>query len=277
MEQISMPVLNVARAKEVTPETIISPIEQRSSQNTSNSPMGQSPFSQHPSMQNSLPSSISPFGSMNRNTIPPMNNDLAGPYTPMQAGFYDNEPMSQFHRNQPSTYPPPVQQPTQSNYTANRGAPYNMSSYNSYDSAAASNQFVPINPPTPRTNYQFSQSTSPEALYTGGMRPPPTSQPRTTSFAQQQQQSSYPTSTTYPQQGQFPTSNDHYGYHQSSNSPPYSQAQGRQSIEAQVAMTYGQIEDLTFPQQQQQGAVRGMYGQQHQQQQHQGGRGGYGY
>ncbi|KAL8671472.1 MAG: hypothetical protein Q9168_004022 [Polycauliona sp. 1 TL-2023] len=276
MEQISMPVLNVARAKEVTSNTIVSPIEQRS-QNSSNSPMGQSPFSQTPSIQHSLHSSISPFGSAPRNTIPPMNNDLSGPYTPMQAGFYDNEPMSQFHRNQPSTYPP-VQQQQQPNpnysATANRGAPFNMSSYNTYDSTAAfNNQFVPINPPTPRTTYQYSQSTSPEALYSGGMRPPPTSQPRTASFVnQQQQQPSYPTSTTYPQQGQFPTSNDRYGYH-GSNSPPYSsQAQRSQSIEAQVAMTYGHIEDLTYQQPQ-----RGVYGQQQQQQQQHGGRGGYGY
>lgn len=273
MEQISMPVLNVAKAKEVTPETIISPIEQRSSQNNSNSPIGQSPFSQNPSMQHSLHSSISPFGNMNRSTIPHVN-DLSRPYAPVQAGFYDNEATSQFHRNQSSTYPPPVQQQSPPNYSANRGAPYNMSSYNTYDSGAASNQFVPINPPTPRTTYQYSQSTSPEALYTGGMRPPPTSQPRTSSFASQPQHPTYPTSTTYPQQGQFPTSNDHsYRYqHTANNSPPmtsYSQAQATQSMEAQVAMTYGQIEDLTFPQQPAQG-VRSMYGQQQ-------ARGGYGY
>ncbi|CAO1606213.1 hypothetical protein XANCAGTX0491_009714 [Xanthoria calcicola] len=267
MEQISMPVLNVVKAKEVTPETIISPIEQRSSQNHSNSPVGQSPFSQNPSMQHSLPSSASRFGNMNRSTIPP-TNDLSGSYTPMQAGFYDNESMSQFHRNQPSTYPPPVQQQY-------RGpSQYNMSSYNTYDSGAESNQFVPINPPTPRTTYRYSQSTSPEALYTGGMRPPPTSQPRNSSFGGQQQHPAYPTTTTYPQQGQFPTSNHHhYGYHQPSNqSPPmpsYSQAQTTQSMEAQVAMAYGQLEDSTFPPQPSAG-VRSMYGQQQ-------GRGGYGY
>ncbi|CAL8582670.1 hypothetical protein XPA_008321 [Xanthoria parietina] len=267
MEQISMPVLNVVKAKEVTPETIISPIEQRPSQNYSNSPVGQSPFSQNPSMQHSLHSSASPFGNVNRSTVSP-TNDLAGPYTPMQAGFYDNESMSQFQRNQPSTYPPPVQQ--QYHGTSQ----YNMPSYNTYDSGAASNQFVPINPPTPGTTYRYSQSTSPEALYTGGMRPPPTSQPRNSSFGGQQQHPAYPTTTTYPQQGQFPTSNDHhYGYHQPSNqSPPmpsYSQAQTTQSMEARVAMAYGQIDDLAFSQQPSAG-VRSMYGQQQ-------GRGGYGY
>ncbi|KAL8781314.1 MAG: hypothetical protein Q9213_006063 [Squamulea squamosa] len=269
MEQISMPVLNVAKAKEVTPETIISPIEQRSSQNTSNSPVGQSSFSHSASMQHSLPSSISPFGNMSRNTIPPMS-DLSGPHIQTQAGFYDNE-ASQFGRNQPSTYPRPLQQQS-SPYSATRGAPYNMSSYNTYDSGAAPSQFVPINPPTPGTTYQYSQSTSPEALYSGGMHPPPTSQPRTSSFAGQQHPS-YPTSTTYPQQGQFPTSNDNYGYHQQHTlrgSPPmapYSQTQATQSIEAQVAMAYGQIEDLTFAQAPH--GMRGSFGQQ--------GRGGYRY
>ncbi|KAL9027502.1 MAG: hypothetical protein Q9180_007322 [Flavoplaca navasiana] len=184
----------------------------------------------------------------------------------MQAGFYDNEPMSQYHRNQPSTYPPPVQQQSPPHFPANCGAQYNMSSYNNYGSGATSTQFVPINPPASRTNPQYTQSTSPEALYTGSMRPPPTSQPRTASFAGQQQQHSYPTTTTYPQQGQFPASNDHnYGYHQNSNHGPpmpssYSQAQNTQSMEA--AMTYGQIEDLTFAQPPP--GVRGAYGRQQQ-------------
>ncbi|KAL8772319.1 MAG: hypothetical protein Q9209_002531 [Squamulea sp. 1 TL-2023] len=270
MEQISMPILSVAKAKEVTPETIISPIEQRSSQNTSNSSVGQSPFSHSASMQHSLHSSNSPFGNMSRNTIHPMS-DLSGPHTQMQASFYDNQPMSQLGRNQTSTYPPSVQQQSPP-YSTNRGAPYSMSSYNTYDSGAASSQFVPVNPPTPGTTYQYSQSTSPEALYSVGMRPPPTSQPRTSSFAGQQH-SSYPTSTTYPQQGQFPTSNDNYGYlqqHTLRESPPmapYSQTQATQTIEGHVAMAYGQVEDLTFPPAPH--GMRSLFGQQ--------GRGGYRY
>ncbi|KAL8675869.1 MAG: hypothetical protein Q9186_007542 [Xanthomendoza sp. 1 TL-2023] len=279
MEQISMPVLTVAKAKEVTPETIISPIEQRTSQNNTNSPTGQSPFAaQNSSMRSSLHSSVSPFGNVSRSTVTPMG-DLSGQYTPITAGFYDNEPMSQFGRNHPSTYPPPVQQPSPP-YTANRGAPYNMSSYNTYDSrAATTNHFHPINQPAaaaaaaPRTTYQYTQSTSPEALYTGGMRPPPTSQPR---FAGgQQQPPAYPTTTTFPQQGQFSTANDNrYGYGgQQRGSPPmptYSQPQATQSIEAQVAMAYGPMQDLSFEQQPRLGG-RGVYGQQ------QGGGGGQGY
>ncbi|KAL8811454.1 MAG: hypothetical protein Q9200_001774 [Gallowayella weberi] len=258
MEQISMPVLTVAREKEVTPETIISPIEQRSSQNTTNSPIGQSPFAQNPSMPSSLHSSISPFSNVNRSTVTPMG-DLSSQYTPITAGFFDNEPVSQFGRNQPSTYPPPMQQPSPP-YTANRGAPYNMSSYSTYDSGATTNHFHPINQSAPPpTSYQYSQSTSPEGLYTGGMRPPPTSQPR---FAGQQQHSAYPTTTTFPQQGQFSTSNERYAYGQR-GSPPipnYSQPHTTQNIEAQVGMGYGSLGDLSFEQPRLGG--RGVYGQQ---------------
>ncbi|KAL8948186.1 MAG: hypothetical protein Q9222_005602, partial [Ikaeria aurantiellina] len=228
MEQISMPVLNVAKAKEVTPETIISPIEQRSSQNTSNSPIGQSPFNQNPSIQSSLHSSMSPYGNLSRSTVTPMG-DLPGSFAPIQTGFYDNEPMSQFRNTQPSTYPPPPQHQPQPNYPSARSAPYNMNVYNSYDSTSSgNNQFVPINPhqAASRGSYQYSQpTTSPESLYTGGMRPPPTSQPRTASFASQH--GSYPSSTTYPQQGQFPTTSagESYGvYHHQNPSPPMGRA-----------------------------------------------------
>ena len=268
MEQISMPVLNITKAKEVTPETIISPIEQRMSQNTSNSPIGQSPYSQNPSGH----SSISPYGNVPRNTVGPMG-DLTGSFNAMQTGFYDNEPISQFQRNQASTYPQPHQQ-SQTNYTAGRGTPYNMSSYVYNPSAASPAQFVPVNP-APRSNFQYPpQTSSPENLY-GGMRPPPTSQPRTASFmSSQQQPNAYPTSTTYPQQGQFATSvdNGNYAYHgTSARTPPmsgFSQSQPSQSMGA-PAPYYGQVEDLSYPPTSGAGDVYGQQGQ--------GGGQGYGY
>ncbi|KAL8777976.1 MAG: hypothetical protein Q9194_002248 [Teloschistes cf. exilis] len=209
MEQISMPVLNVAKAKEVTPETIISPIEQRTSQNTSNSPIGQSPYGQNPSIQSSLHSSISPFGSMGHSSVTPMG-DMGGYSTPMPTNFYDDESMNHCQRTQASTYPPPIpQQQVQPNYSANRGTPYNVSSYNTYTSGpTAPGQFVSINPPQQqqqqqmRSTYPYpTQSTSPENLYASSMRPPPTSQPRTTSSFMshhQQQQQNRPYSTNPP-------------------------------------------------------------------------------
>ncbi|KAL8842749.1 MAG: hypothetical protein Q9170_000405 [Blastenia crenularia] len=273
MEQISMPVLSIAKAKEVTPETIISPIEQRAARNHSNSPIGQSPFSQKPSIHSSLHSSVSPYGSMPRNTVTPMG-DLSGSLSPLQTGFYDNQPPSQFHRVQASTYPQPQQQAA-SNYTTARVTPHNLSAY-AYDSTASSNQFVPINQST-RATFQYPpQTSSPEKLY-GGMRPPPTSQPRTASFFPQQQ-NAYPSSTTYPHQGQFPTTSDNsnnntYGYNRSSHSPPmpgFSQGLSSQSMGAPAPVTYGQVEDLSFAQAPM--GPGGVYGQQGQ-----GGGQGYGY
>ncbi|KAI4149711.1 MAG: hypothetical protein L6R39_002436 [Caloplaca ligustica] len=261
MEQISMPVLNIAKAKEVTPETIISPIEQRTSQHPSNSPVGHSPFSQNPSMHSSLHSSMSPYG---RGAVTPMG-DLSGQYTPMQAGLYDNQPLSQFQRSQPSTYPPP-QQPSPPGYPSSRGVPYNTSSYGTYDSGAPSSQFVSVNQ-VPRSSFQYpTQSSSPEALYSG-MRPPPTSQPRTGPFMPPQHDT-YPSSTTYPQQGQFATAQDTYGFHGAGQNA-FTQSQPPQSMGAQAPNAYPQVEDLSFSQLPPGGG--GLYGQ------HGQGGQGYGY
>ena len=97
MEQISMPVLGIVEKKDVTPETIISPIEQRNSQQPSMSPSLHSPFAH-------APSSISHYG-MPASVLPTH-------YTPMQspAAYYNpaiaqNPTISAYHRNG-ATYPP---------------------------------------------------------------------------------------------------------------------------------------------------------------------------
>ncbi|KAI4113786.1 MAG: hypothetical protein LQ345_005314, partial [Seirophora villosa] len=255
MEQISMPVLSIAKAKAVTPETIISPIEQRASQNISNSPVGQTPFPQHPSIQSSMHPSVSPFGNMPRSNVA-RRNDLSGSY----AGFYDNEHISQFQRNQPSTYPPPQQQPP-TNFSSGHGTAYSMPSYNSYASGAPSDQFVSVNP-SQKMNVQYHpQSSSPEAMYGGG-RPPPTSQPRNGSFMAPHH-NPYTSSTTYPHQGHFAAVSDSYGYHdagQGASLPSYSQSQHPQSMGAQAPVGYGPNEDLGFAQAPT--GVGGAYGQQ---------------
>ncbi|KAI4288837.1 MAG: hypothetical protein L6R35_001899 [Caloplaca aegaea] len=265
MEQISMPVLSIAKAKEVTPETVISPIEQRASQNTSNSPIGKGPFSQQPSIQSSIHPSMSSFGNMPRSHVGPMSDQL-GSYVSMQSSLYDNAPLSQFQRNQPSTYPPPQQQP-QNNFSSGRGTAYNVSSYNSYDSGGSPNQFVSINP-APGKNFQYpTQTSSPEALY-GGMRPPPVSQPRNGSFMSPHH-NPYSLSASYSQQGQFAAVSDNYGYHnagQSASLSSFSRSQPPQSMGAQAPVRYGQIEDSSFAQAPP--GVGGVYGQQGQ---------GYGY
>ncbi|KAL9002418.1 MAG: hypothetical protein Q9188_004645 [Gyalolechia gomerana] len=267
LEQISMPVLALAKAKEVTPETLISPIEQRTSQ-SSNPPMDQSSLSQNPSVRSPLHSTMPPYGNMPHSMVAPMGN-LSGSFNPTQTGLYDNEPISQFHRNQASTYPQPQQQ-SQPRYAAGRGTPYKMSSY-AYDyNNASSNQFVSINQGTSSGFNYLPQSPSPENLY-GGLRPPPTSQPRTASFVPQHQ-NTYPSSTTYPQQGHFSTSanNNNYGYHGSRQSPPtsgFSQGLVSPSVGTPAPIAYGQVEGLSFAQ-----APAGGSGQQEQ-----GGGQGYGY
>ncbi|KAI4193250.1 MAG: hypothetical protein LQ346_003972 [Caloplaca aetnensis] len=251
MEQISMPVLNIAKAKEVTPETIISPIEQRTSQNTSSSPAGQSPFAQNAAMHPVHPT-VSPYGGSNVNPM----GDLSSQYARMQTSYYPQEPTSRFQRNQPSTYPPPQQQSPPS-YSSGRGAPYNMTSYNTYDPGAA-NHFVPVNQ-APRSSLQYAtQTSSPEAIY-GGTRPPPTSQPRSGTFFSPQH-NAYPSSTTYPQQGQFASASDTYGYHGAAQTTSFSQSQPQQPMGAPAPMTYGQIEDLSYAHAPP--GVGGMYGQQ---------------
>ena len=251
MEQISMPVLNVAKAKEVTPETIISPIEQRT-QNTSNSPVGQTPFNQNPPLPASLHPSLSPFGSMSGNSVTPMP-DLPGSFTPMQAqaGYYDGQGTSQFQRSQASTYPPPVPQPPNPNYSSNRGSPYNMSAYGTYDSGSTGSQFVPVNAQNQRSQLRYANSSSPENLYpSSSMGPPPTSQPRPTAFMNQHQQHrSYPSTDTYPQQRQFVSpAAERYGF-RSNNSPPIvTFAPSSQAMGAQAPLAYGQIQDLSYSQ-----------------------------
>lgn len=263
MEQISMPVLNLAKAKEVSPETTISPIEQRPQTGISSaSAMGFVP-------------SKSSYGNMPHNIVSPMG-DLSVSFNPTQTGFYDNAPISQFQRNQPSTYPQPQQHP-QSNYTSRRDPPYEMTSY-AYDyNNTSANQFVPISQDS-RSSFQYpQQSSSPENLYPG-LRPPPTSQPRTLSFTPQQQ-GTYPSSSTYPQQGQFSTTanNNSYPYHAASRQSPtttgYSQGLASPSVGTQAPVGYGQgtIEDLSFPQ----APTAGGYGQHGRGSQ--GGARGYGY
>ncbi|KAL8939480.1 MAG: hypothetical protein Q9216_003332 [Gyalolechia sp. 2 TL-2023] len=263
MEQISMPVLAIAKAKEVTPETLISPIEQRISQST-NSSVVQSPFSQKPLGPSPPYSSMPPYGNMSHHMVPPMG-DLSASYTPAQNGFYDNGSMSQFQRNQASTYPQPQQQ-AHSNYTTSRGTPYKMPSY-AYDyNNASSNQFVPINQGS-NPGFQYPpQSSSPENLYGGLRPPPPSSQPRTASFVPQPQVT-YPPSTAYaPTTGHFPSSmdNSNYGYHGSRPNPSTSAfSQGlvtpSTGARAQAPVAYGAVEGMSFPR-----APAGGYGQQRQ-------------
>lgn len=93
MEQISMPVLKVVREKDVTPETIVSPMEQRFSPQTISSP----PMRRSLPEDSQVASAMSAYKQAVRNAA---GTEATLASVPGAAG-----PLS---RHQPSTYPPPV-------------------------------------------------------------------------------------------------------------------------------------------------------------------------
>ncbi len=235
MEQISMPVLGVVSQKEVTSETIISPIEQRMvSQQNSISPTVQSPFTHTSS------SSLSPFGMpvgsvgempTGFTAMTPQNNYFAGATEPQTTKYQQ--------RVSPNTYPPPghaqhlATSYTQQHRGSASGSPFPvpqshtspshsqtpMSDYSSSFRATPTPQFNPVNASSRGFNHhQQAQppTQSPENIQ-GGLQPP-TSQPRAMpydngegfQYVPQQQQTFSPiegnayqfgnaTSSSYPQ------------------------------------------------------------------------------
>lgn len=167
MEQISMPVLGVVKQKEVTPETMISPIEHRmASQQASMSPSAaHSPFTQ---------GAMSPYGM----PVSPMDG-LPPSYTqmPNSGSYYSSSPRQDnmvYQRSSPSTYPPPSHsQQLAAAYAQRSGSPYAVSEYSSYAGSPTS-QFTSINAQS--RGYPNPQASS--ADYSG-LRAP-TSQPRST-------------------------------------------------------------------------------------------------
>ena len=194
MEQISMPVLGIVRMTEVTPETVISPIEQRMvSKQNSNSPPVQSPFTR--ASAPSISSLGMPVGSMS--TMPtgftamtPQNNYFAGAQEPQTTKYQ--------RRVSPSTYPPSGHEHLAASYTQQHrananGSPFPipqsqaslthpqnpMSDFNRSFDVLTTPEFNPVNASergfgNPRQAPPPTQS--PENIQ-GGLQPP-TSQPR---------------------------------------------------------------------------------------------------
>lgn len=233
MEQISMPVLNVVKQKDVTPETIISPIEQRLSQQTSMSPTVQSPLSQNAP-------SLLPYGGVESigefpPAFPPLPSQSQNSYF---GDSTDARPVGQYPRSQPSTYPP-------AGHPTNQGAGYAQSretsfmpSYHPYGDSPGQ-QFVSV-------NRGFSPHTSsPENLF-GGMRAP-TSQPRSTPYGTEDAYR-----TTYQQQHQ---------HQQQQHQLPHQQQQVAYSspVEAPMYATYRGSPPASYAQQTAIGATAQIY------------------
>ena len=103
MEQISMPVLGVVKQREVTPETIISPIEQRvASQHSSMSPQIQSPFS-----QNTQGNPMQAIGGSVKNVNPLPGSLTSAPQPNYFRGMDADHEAINYQRVSPQTYPPP--------------------------------------------------------------------------------------------------------------------------------------------------------------------------
>ena len=188
MEQISMPVLTVVKQSTVTPETVISPIEQRITQQVSMSPTV-------------LKHYLHDTGSMSPYDLTP---DTRGVF-PFAAGtgqnsFYrgtNNSPAAgAYHRGQPSTYPPPTDNsaarhsPNPSIYCRPNRCSGNIKTdpepiythpHDTYMSGYPAFE-TPPGPQIISTTRAFnnSQSSSPETIY--GVMTGPTLQPRSAPY-----------------------------------------------------------------------------------------------
>lgn len=216
MEQISMPVLNVVREKDVTPETVVSPIEQRFPPQTTNSPPMRRSFPE-------APRDTSPYGS------------------PVQVTSSCVPAGGAFPRHHPSTYPPPV--PTQNQaqkYSYPHGTSYNASYYPNESSPNA--QF---NPFTSQGGYTQLSSSGSDHLY-GIVAGPLTSEPRSASLMKEDvYQGVYPVKQHQQQQpfSHMPGDAPMYVYSGSVVSYP-----PQPSMNAPVQMQYSPMPGMTYSQ-----------------------------
>ena len=135
MEQIAMPVLDLAKQREVSHETIISPVEQKASSNTKPSPSLVSQFS--PDQMSRAPYAV-PNAFYNS---PPTQRRAPQGHT---AGGPVNTP---YPRQGLATYPPPQMQPSvQSKVHQQMVDPYNMRHYTQYQDQPLGG-YHPVNEP----------------------------------------------------------------------------------------------------------------------------------
>ena len=143
MEQISMPVLELVRDKDVSPDTIISPIEQRLPSQTTGSPTDQSLFVRAPS------ASVSPY--QNPSAVHNIKQELPGSFTPLngpvpfQDPHFENQVTGTFPWGQQSINGSQVNaQVASTNYGRVNGNSY-VTNHNLYQDMDVA-QYGPINP-----------------------------------------------------------------------------------------------------------------------------------
>ena len=180
MEQISMPVLDVVQERAVTPETIISPIEQRCSPQATNSPTMQRSVREAPRDISSYGMAVEDVSDL---SIPQLSAPAGGPYV---------------RQHHPSTYPPPVPSQNQpQRYASPQGASFNAGYFS--NGSSPSPQFNPINH---HGGYGQLQPSGPENIY-GTMAGSLTSEPRSTPLMNEEvYQSVYPVKPQHQRQHQ---------------------------------------------------------------------------
>ncbi|MCJ1226936.1 hypothetical protein MMC12_003591 [Toensbergia leucococca] len=209
MEQISMPVLGLVKEIDVTPETTISPIDQRTSQQTKSSSAGQARSTRKESVSLSpfdMPADMPPSRS-EIDSLPmlqpqevyfvnPTENDVNGTYPPASHAIYP----SQMSPQNPAV-----------GYDQDIGSAFSTSGYDAYNNDAAIG-FMPVNP---QRGYSHARhSSNPESLYNPmrELTPQPRSAPYTgdisyqTGYEQQHAYSGPPESSffTYEPNSQVP-------------------------------------------------------------------------
>ena len=187
MEQISMPVLELVRDKDVSPDTIISPIEQRLPSQASGSPTDQGLFVFAPS------ASVSPY--QNPSAVHHIKQELPGSFTPLngsgpfQNPQFDSEVTGTFPWGQQTSNGSQIDhQVSSTNYDHVTGNNYisNPPVYQSMDVS----QYGPINPQARFS--QLSSGSNGDVMFAS--QPPQISQ------------SNFPTSTLFGMGMEHPSS-----------------------------------------------------------------------
>ena len=217
MEQIAMPVLTLAKQREVSPETIISPIEQKAPQNSKTSPHLIDQFSADRVSETSYPVSdafyYSPSAQLQR---------------PTQVQKLDTQVNPSYRRSGLATYPPTTMPPTSHAGSHQQMVnPYTVRGYADYPDAGAPTDRV-INETGPSLQTPVSSA---ENAYNRGE-----TQRSTQSHAQL-----FPVGDPYPtyssQPFQSPTEASMYGF-QAENSQAY--------LQPRLTVHYNQMGQPTY-------------------------------
>lgn len=225
MEQISMPVLKVVQEKDVTPETIISPIEQRFPSQPASSPPVQRSVPEVPQGTSSYGRAAEEVSHMSVQAFSPAA--AGGPFLRHYA---------------PSTYPPPIPSQNQpQKYPYPRGTLYHAGYHP--DGTSAGSQFNPI---IQHGGYSQLQASSSNSIY-GTIAGSLTAEPRSTPLTKEEMYhpSVYPVKPHQHQHQQafspMPVESPMYVY--SDSAPSYPQ---QVSMNATVQMQFTPMQGMSY-------------------------------